>query len=299
LRALLILGLTVAGFGIFFGPFRELFALSLNNTLYNHTLLIPFVSAYILWLNRKKFFERMDFAPVPGIILLLFALACLLAAYKIADSADLIDRLFFATLGLVAWVVGAFTWVCGLRALRMSLFPVLFLLFMVPWHSAILGPVVAFLQTGSAFAARQVLTLLNVPVYFEGLFISLPGVTVEVAEQCSGIRSALALMILSTVAGYMYLNSNWRRFMFILAVVPVTLVKNGLRVVTLAMLGAYVDMSYLTDSYVHSSGGKPFMVLGIAMMLPVLWGLRRSERKRREKPGPTEEKGSGMVAARP
>jgi exosortase len=297
LRALLILGLFVAGVAIFFGPFKALFALSLNNTLYNHTLLIPLVSVYILWLNRKKFFERIEFAPVPGILMLLFALACLLGSYGPADSGNPIDRLFFATLGLVAWIVGAFTWVCGVRALRMSLFPMLFLLFMVPWHSAILGPVVAFLQTGSAFAARQVLTLLNVPVYFEGLFISLPGVTVEVAEQCSGIRSALALMILSTVAGYMYLNSNWRRFIFILAVVPVTLFKNGLRVVTLAMLGAYVDMSYLTDSYVHSSGGKPFMVLGIALMLPVLWGLRRSEHRRGES-GPTEQKGPGMVAAR-
>jgi exosortase/archaeosortase family protein len=154
-----------------------------------------------------------------------------------------------------------------------------------------------FLQTGSAFAARQVLTLLNVPVYFEGLFISLPGVTVEVAEQCSGIRSAIALMILTTVAGYMYLSSNWHRFVFMLAVVPVTIFKNGLRVVTLAMLGAYVDMSYLTDSFVHSSGGKPFMVLGIALMLPVLWGLGRSERRRQQK-SQTTDKAPEIVSVR-
>jgi exosortase len=296
-RIYLILGIVGVGSGIFYSSFSELLVLSLNQSLYTHTLLIPLVSLYIFWVNRKTFFKELHFSPWAGALLLVFALVCMLIQHGKADAWSQTDRLFFATLGLVAWVAGGFTWVCGVRTLRASLFPILFLLFMVPWHSAILGPVVSFLQTGSAFAARQVLTLLNVPVYFEGLFISLPGVTVEVAEQCSGIRSAIALMILTTVAGYMYLSSNWHRFVFMLAVVPVTIFKNGLRVVTLAMLGAYVDMAYLTDSFVHSSGGKPFMVLGIALMLPVLWGLGRSERRRQQK-SHTKDKAPEIVSVR-
>lgn len=281
MRGFLLVALIGAGVGLFYGPFRELAVLSFDKALYSHTLLIPIVSFYILWVNRKRVFAEMSVAPVFGGLLLLLGLVLLLVHKSLAEALNQNDSLFFATLGLVAWLVGGFVFLCGTQALRKGLFALLFLLFMVPVPSVVMGSIVTFLQTGSAYAARAVLSLLGVPVYFEGMLISLPGVTVEVAEECSGVRSAMVLTMLSTFAAYLFLYSNWRRSILVLAVVPVTIFKNGLRVVTLALLGAYVDISYLTDSFIHSRGGQPFMLIAIAMMLPILWGLRRSERKAR------------------
>jgi exosortase len=132
--------------------------------------------------------------------LLLLGLVLLLVHKSPAEALSQNDSLFFTTLGLVAWLVGGFVCLFGTQALRKSLFALLFLLFMVHVPSVVMGPIVTFLQTGSAYAARVVLSLLGVPVYFEGMLISLPGVTVEVAEECSGVRSAMVLTMLSTFA---------------------------------------------------------------------------------------------------
>jgi exosortase/archaeosortase family protein len=90
----------------------------------------------------------------------------------------------------------------------------------------------------------------------------------------------LALFITSVVAGYMFLESHPRRILLALCVFPITIFKNSLRIATLAVLGSYVDPSWVTSSWLHRMGGKPFFILALLFMLPVLWLLRRSEKKR-------------------
>ena len=51
-----------------------------------------------------------------------------------------------------------------------------------------------------------------------------------------------------------------------------------LRIVTLTLLGAYVDPRIL-DSQAHRSGGIPFFVVGLVLLAPVLYALIRSEKK--------------------
>ncbi len=284
LRVWIAGAIVLAGAVLFHAPLYALWLLSFTSSLHSHTLMIPAVSLYILWLRRKWVFADLTFSPrIGGAIL---SAGLLIAAFQgiQADALQQADRLFLAVLGLLLWLTGGFVLVCGRPAFKKALFPILFLGFMLPLPPALENPVLHFLQSGSALAARMVLELLGVPVHSEGMLISVPGLTVEVAAQCSGIRSALALLILSTVAGYLFLNAYWRRVVLVLAVIPVTILKNGLRIVTLALLGAYVDIAYLTDSVLHSSGGKPFLVLAVLMLAPVLWLLRRTERKKEANP---------------
>jgi exosortase len=180
---------------------------------------------------------------------------------------------------MILWILGGFLWVCGRKAFKRALFPLLFLAFMIPLPSPVLDPMVTILQSGSAWSAKAILQLLAVPVHSNGVFISLPGVTIEVAKECSGIRSAVALLVLSTFAGYLYLRTNRRRCIFVLSVIPIAIVKNGMRIATLSLLGTYVDIHYLTDSVLHRYGGKPFFLVAIVMLAPIFWVLKRSEIK--------------------
>jgi len=180
---------------------------------------------------------------------------------------------------LIVWIMGGFLLVCGRQSLKKALFPLLFLAFMIPLPSPVLDPMVTILQSGSAWSAKAILQLLAVPVHSNGVFISLPGVTIEVAKECSGIRSAVALLVLSTFAGYLYLRTNRRRCIFVLSVIPIAIVKNGMRIATLSLLGTYVDIHYLTDSVLHRYGGKPFFLVAIVMLAPIFWVLKRSEIK--------------------
>jgi exosortase/archaeosortase family protein len=65
----------------------------------------------------------------------------------------------------------------------------------------------------------------------------------------------------------------------VLAIFPVTIFKNSLRIVTISLLAAYVDPVFLTNHWIHSAGGKPFFIFALLFMAPVLWSLRRSENK--------------------
>jgi exosortase/archaeosortase family protein len=64
-----------------------------------------------------------------------------------------------------------------------------------------------------------------------------------------------------------------------LLVVPVTMLKNGIRILILTLLGTYVDPRWLTESSLHRDGGIVFFVLALLLMSPVLYCLRRGEKK--------------------
>ncbi len=90
--------------------------------------------------------------------------------------------------------------------------------------------------------------LFGVPVLWQHFKFVLPGVEIEIAKECSGIRSSLALFITSILAGYVFLQSNWRRVLFSLFTVPVVIFKNAVRIVTISCLGVYVDPVFFTVS---------------------------------------------------
>ncbi|MGD9366094.1 MAG: exosortase/archaeosortase family protein [Desulfobacteraceae bacterium] len=278
LRKLTTISIALLAAGIFYRPLYELALLSIEVSLLSHALLVPVVSLYLFWVNRKTIFADLEYAPVMGIGLMMTSLVIVLYQKLQLGFLNQNDALSVSISSMIIWILGAFILVCGRRAFVKALFPLLFLGFMIPIPSWALERVVHFLQIGSTYSAQTILRLFNVPAYFEGVVIMLPGATVEVAEECSGIRSAVALLILTSVAGYLFLNSNWRRLCLVLCAVPITMIKNGMRVVTLALLGSYVDMSYLTDSVLHNWGGKPFLLVAMSMMFPILWVLRRSER---------------------
>ena len=121
--------------------------------------------------------------------------------------------------------------------------------------------------------------MIGVPLLRDGFVFQLPGINIEVAEQCSGIRSTLALFITSIIAGHLLLKTSWKKVILSLAVFPIAVVKNGARIVTLSMLGSYVDERFITQSLLHSRGGIPFFILALALFVPILWVLRRSEVK--------------------
>jgi len=101
-----------------------------------------------------------------------------------------------------------------------------------------------------------------------------------VAEQCSGIRSSLSLFIVSIVTGYLFLQTVSRRVILAIAVFPISVVKNALRIMTMTLLANQVDPRFLTSHWIHTSGGIPFFALALALFIPLVWMLRKSEARR-------------------
>jgi exosortase len=178
---------------------------------------------------------------------------------------------------LVFWV-GGFLFFYGFKAFKIALFPLLFLLFMIPIPESLVDVFTSFLQRGSTEVVDGMFKILGLPFLRKGFLFSLSDLTFEVARQCSGIRSSLALLIVAIFSGQLFLKTNWNRTILALSVFPITVFKNGLRIFTVVMLGNYVDPRVLADD-LHRKGGILFLVLALVFMSPIFWVLKRSEKK--------------------
>jgi exosortase len=200
--------------------------------------------------------------------------------YWFADTASFApDQLSVTILGLVVMCWGIAVFCFGVTICRKMSFGLLFLLFMVPFPSFLLDAIVGFLQRSSAEATDFLFTVLGVPVFREGFVFSLSNFTIHVAEECSGIRSALSLFITSLVAGHFFLRSTWAKMGLMAVVIPLAIIKNAFRIVGLALLANYVDPSFITDSLVHRSGGIPLFFVALAVLGAFVWLLRWAENR--------------------
>jgi len=182
------------------------------------------------------------------------------------------------TFSAVTFWIGGFILFYGKRAFRSGLFPVLFLFFLVPIPTLLVERIIIFLQIGSTEVTNILFGLTGVPFNREGFVFHLAGMSIVVAKECSGIRSSIALFITGVIAGQLFLHKARNRWILLLSAIPITIFKNGLRIVTLTLLGVYVDPRIL-GSQLHRSGGIPFFVVALLLMAPILIWLIREERK--------------------
>jgi exosortase len=250
----------------------------------SHIVLIPFISLGLVFLRRDVIFSRPRTSRFgAGVIAIGLAWSTLTRLSVEPSTAQL--SLLIAPI-VVLWI-GGFILFYGLESARAAAFPLLFLAFMVPFPPAMLQAASDFLKDGSTEVVALLFGLTGTPHVREGYVFALPFLAIEVADACSGIRSSIGLLITSLLAGYMFLRTPWKRAVLVFVVVPITIFKNAVRIVTLSLLTIHVDRTYITGQ-LHHEGGIVFFLISLALMTPVLFWLIRSERSLSRTPtGPT------------
>jgi exosortase len=254
----------------------DAFALSLRDDEYTYILLIFPISAALIFLEwrplRKLVTLNVRIGPVFWAIAVLIACSALGWSASLPSDVQLSIRVFALVL---SWI-GAFVLCFGSRASRQVLFPLCFLLGLVPLPQRAVNMIVAQLQQGSAWAAHVLFAAFGVPVVHDGVLLTIPGLTLQVAQECSSIRSSSMLLVTTMVLAQLLLRSPWRKALVIGLAVPLSVAKNGLRIFTIAMLGTRVDPGYLTGR-LHHQGGIVFFAITLIVIFALLWVLRRGE----------------------
>jgi exosortase len=257
----------------------NLFALADSNDAYTHVLLIvPIVAGliYFEWPTTRLKGARGWRAG--SILLTTSVLLAALMKWK-ASSLGSDVQLSLGSLAIVLWWIGAFVGCFGTRVSRSLIFSLCFLFWLVPLPTAALDAIVAFLQRGSADAAQLLFNGVGVPVVQDGIRLSIPGLTVEVAQECSSIRSSMILLVTTMVLAQLFLHSPWRKAFVDAVVIPLSLAKNGLRIFTIAMLGTRVDPGFLNGK-LHHNGGVIFLAIALGIIFLLLWVLRDEKKGR-------------------
>jgi exosortase len=257
-----------------------LLRLAFSSERYTHVLLVLPVSIALALLEARAKAVKPNFAPLPGLALILVAFVLWLAGHTQA-AATPEAGLTFGIISLVVCWLGLVVLFYGVDAFRQLLFPLLFLFLLIPIPQVVVDKCVFFLQAASTEATDGLFRLVGVPVLKNGFILSLPGLDIEIAKQCSGIRSALMLLLSGLLLSHLYLRSLWTKALLVLSVVPFAIAKNAFRIFTLSMLGMHVSPDFLYGN-LHRNGGIVFFILALAGMAILLLFLRKAEGQARK-----------------
>jgi len=268
-RWLLFCGWIVLSSMLFAHPLYALVRVSASNDDASHHLLIPFISVWIFFIERNKIFLNSSYDVVFGGSFVFLA-GCAALTSRLAGGTSWFDlQLPGYILSLVlVWVAG-FSLLFGKAAANAASFPLLFLFFVVPLPRFFLDRVIYLLQAGSAWVTGAFFDLFHIPALREGFVFHLARINIEVAKECSGIRSSMALLILALLVAHFRLKHFWNKALFVASGLFMMILKNGIRIATLTLLAVYVDPSFLSGR-LHHEGGIIFFVLALLLLLPVL-----------------------------
>lgn len=260
----------------------------------SHVVLVPLIVLFLLYVERRRLFSVTRTRAVAGVAVIAAGVFVYWLGGRASSESSENLSLSLQTLAIVILWAGGFLACYGISAVRAATFSLGFLLLMVPLPDAMQDRVIYWLQAGSTELTYLIFQLLRVPVLRNGFLLSVPGVTIEVAKECSSIRSSIALLITCLLAAHLYLRTAWKMALFVAFALFISVLKNGIRIATLTLLSVYVDPSFLTGR-LHHEGGFVFFLIALAILFPVLLWLQKSERSRVPRAEIEPKLGSSLV----
>jgi exosortase C (VPDSG-CTERM-specific) len=270
---------TAALIGAFASVLASLAAHAAASELHSHILLIPFISLYLFYIRRQQlpneYVSSLGWAALALLIAVTAASAAFVAG-RFDQHLSHNDYLALMTLSFIALLAANGFLFLGRKWMAAAAFPFAFLIFMLPMPDVMADALETASKLGSAEAANVFFNLSGTPVLRDGTVFQLPNITIEVAQECSGIRSSWVLVITSLLASNLFLKSTWRRAALVCFVLPLGIVRNGFRVWVIGVLCVYMGPQMI-HSIIHHRGGPLFFLLSLIPLFLLLWWLRRPE----------------------
>jgi len=238
---------------------------------FSHGFFVPAFSLFVLWQNREKLQSIPRKPSSLGLPIIILSLCTLILGVFGAE-------LFLSRTSLILLLAGLVIFFCGWQMLRAVLFPLAFLLLMVPIPSIVFSQITFPLQILASKLAAWTLPVFGVPVLREGNVINLPAMPLEVAEACSGIRSLLSLTSLAIMYGYLMEKKVVIRVILALASIPIAVFANGFRIVGTGLLVQYWDPDK-AEGFFHAFSGWLIFVVSLLLLFAFHRLLTIPERK--------------------
>ncbi|MBI5618910.1 MAG: exosortase A [Gammaproteobacteria bacterium] len=257
-RLALLVGAVLAVVALLAPTFDQMANIWLTSSTFNHCLLVPPISLYLVWLKRGELAHVR-----PGVAPLGALYAGLNALLWVAGT--LVSIAFVQQVAAVGILIGTIWTLLGNAAARLLLFPLAYLYFGVPEGEFL----VPYLQDWTAQVLVVLLRFAGMPVFLEGRMLSIPSGDWVVEEACSGINYLLATLAIGSVYCYLGFRSAGRRAAFMALAVAVPLVANGMRAFGIVMIAHYSKYRYAVglDHFIYG-----WVFFGVVIFLLFLIG---------------------------
>jgi len=225
---------------------------------FSHGFFVPIFSLFVVWQDRHRL-ETIRRSPSNwGLPLIFLSLSTLILGVFGAE-------LFLSRFSLLLLTTGLVIFFLGWEFFRALLFPLIFLVLMIPIPAILFNQITFPLQILASKLAAWFLPLLGVPVFREGNIINLPAMPLEVADACSGIRSLLTLTTLAIMYGYLLEKRVLVRVLLAVAAIPIAVIANGLRIVGTGLLVQYWNPDK-AEGFFHEFSGWLIFVVSLFML---------------------------------
>ena len=225
---------------------------------FSHGFFVPLFSGFVVWEDRRRLASIPNAPSFWGLPLIMVGVFTLVLGVFGAE-------LFLSRTSLILLIAGLVVFFLGWKMLRAVLFPLLFLILMVPIPAIVLNQITFPLQILASKVAAWSLPLCGVPVLREGNVINLPAMPLEIAHACSGIRSLLSLTTLAIMYGYVAEKRMLIRVLLALASIPIAVAANGFRIVGTGLLVQYWDPGK-AEGFFHTFSGWLIFVVSLLML---------------------------------
>ncbi|MEZ5931847.1 MAG: exosortase A [Alphaproteobacteria bacterium] len=239
-------------------------------TTYNHCFLVLPIALVLIWQKRAQLAQMTPREDLLALIpLAAFALLWLIGR---AGQIQLFEHV--ALIGMAISLVVA---LLGREVGRTIAFALAFLLFMVPFGDVF----VPALQQFTASFAVGLLSLLNIPVFHDGIMIETPSGLFEVAEACAGIRFLIANVMIGALFAYLAMGRLWKWLLFMTIAVLLPIIANGFRAFGIILI------AYLTDN--EYAAGVDHLVYGWGFFAAIMLAFLAIGNAMADWPSPAED----------
>ena len=265
---------------------------------YSHGWLVLPVSVVLLWLNRKQLAACPRKSNLWGLVIV--APALLLHIVGAGLVAGVVSGI--ALIGLLGGLVLT---LFGWRMLKLTWFPIMFLIFMVPIPAVVIEKISFNMKLMAAAVAAKVIDFMGLVVVRDGSIIHLPASEyipryqrLIVDDVCSGLKYLISLTAFGALYAYIA-QVKYRAKAILFAVsVPISFVANVLRVI-LMVLVAYRWGVESVEGKVHDFFGIMLFVVAFIFLFMMEWLLRKFCRMGHEEDGEAEKSAAQASPAAP
>lgn len=243
-----------------------------SSYFYSYGFLIPVISLYIVWMQRDRLrkFEISPNAVIGGLVII--------AGLALLVAGDVYGTVSLPGLSLVAMIAGLTLFVFGGKFLKALWFPIVYLLFMVPFWDNITNVFQRQFQNFSAALGSLILHAIGIPVYRESVYIELPNITLKVAKECSGVNNLIAVIAIAVPLAVLTLRSWRRRAVLVFGGIVISALYNSVRVASIGAF-AYYGVSKALHGPFHMFQALYVSLIGFAGLFVLAWLLSRGDIK--------------------
>lgn len=242
------------------------------NSYYSHGWLIAPIVLVLLYRKRKQL-AGAAVRPCR------WGLAVLLPSLLLHVLGTAWDVGFISGFSLIGVLVGLVLSLFGVEVLRLLLFPLLFLAFMVPLPALAVDTLSFRLKLLAARFAVDALSVVGLAAVREGSYIRIPTGTVVVDDVCSGLKYLISLTAFGALYAYISPVRLGQKFVLFLVSVPISFAANVLRVTLMVLIGYFWGIETSEKWYLHDTFGFVlFAVAFIMLFVTEALILRRSRR---------------------